>query len=247
MKTQKRRQGIRKAMLILSLLLLPLTLYYFSPYLIVVGAFEGIITGSFLVFASLFLLSLLAGRIFCGWLCPAGALEEVCRLALDKPAKGGKWDWIKYFIWVPWISLIVVAFLKSGGIRAINPWYMTTHGISVAEPGAYIVYYAVILLCVILALAAGRRGFCHYVCWMAPFMVLGSSLKKLLKLPSLHLHIQEENCINCKRCAGKCPMNLAVNEMVQAGSMNNSECILCGECADVCPKNVIQYAVGSSK
>jgi hypothetical protein len=31
MKTQKRRQGIRKAMLILSLLLLPLTLYYFSP------------------------------------------------------------------------------------------------------------------------------------------------------------------------------------------------------------------------
>ncbi|GAK57070.1 4Fe-4S ferredoxin iron-sulfur binding domain protein [Candidatus Vecturithrix granuli] len=82
---------------------------------------------------------------------------------------------------------------------------------------------------------------CHYVCWMAPFMVLGTALKNILKWPSLHLKANIEQCINCKCCNKACPMSLPVNEMVQRAAMQHSECILCGECVEICPKDVIRY------
>jgi hypothetical protein len=65
----KLRQRIRKGIILVTFLLLPAIFYYFSPYLIIMGASEGIISGSFIVFAVLFLSSLFLGRGFCGWFC----------------------------------------------------------------------------------------------------------------------------------------------------------------------------------
>ncbi len=49
------RQRIRKLFLTVSLLLFPVTLYYFSPALIINAGLNGIINGSFIVFALLLL------------------------------------------------------------------------------------------------------------------------------------------------------------------------------------------------
>ncbi len=69
------RQRIRKALLLVSFLLLPVTLYYFSPVLILGGAYEGVSNGSFLVFGLMFL-----GALFVGQLCVAGYARWVaCR------------------------------------------------------------------------------------------------------------------------------------------------------------------------
>jgi ferredoxin-type protein NapH len=64
------RQRIRKALVIISLLLFPATLYYFSPAIILGGASEGIINASFIVFGLMFISALFVGRLWCGWLCP---------------------------------------------------------------------------------------------------------------------------------------------------------------------------------
>ena len=45
------RQRVRKLTLIISLLLFPVTLYYFSPALIINAGLGGIVNGSFIVFA----------------------------------------------------------------------------------------------------------------------------------------------------------------------------------------------------
>ncbi|MFL7809385.1 MAG: 4Fe-4S binding protein, partial [Anaerolineae bacterium] len=66
-----RRQRVRKALLYLSLLLFPATLYYFSPALILQGASEGVVNGSMLVFGLMFVAALFVGRAWCGWACPA--------------------------------------------------------------------------------------------------------------------------------------------------------------------------------
>lgn len=66
------RQNIRKLILIISMLLFPITIWYMSPYLIIQGAMEGIVSGSFIVFVCMLLGSIFFGRIFCGWLCPMG-------------------------------------------------------------------------------------------------------------------------------------------------------------------------------
>jgi polyferredoxin len=47
-----------------------------SPYLVVDAADKGIINGSFIMFALLFVSSLVLGRGFCGWVCPAGGCQK---------------------------------------------------------------------------------------------------------------------------------------------------------------------------
>lgn len=238
-----KRQKLRKALVICSFLLFPITMYYLSPYLIIMGASEGVIAGSFVVFGLMFLVSLFLGRAFCGWVCPAGGLQECCVLASDRRAKGGWLNWIKYLIWVPWISIIAIAAVNAGGLKKIDFLYQTKYGISISEPKAYIIFYAVILLIVIMAFTSGRRSFCHYVCWMAPFMIIGSKIKNKLGYPSLHLKGDKDKCIGCSSCTKKCPMSLEVMDMVQRSDMQNTECILCGECIDACPKKAIKYAI----
>ena len=84
------RQRIRKALLLVSLLLFPATLYYFSPMLILQGASQGIINGSFVVFAAMFVSSLFVGRLWCGWACPAGALQEFGQPINNKRTQAGR-------------------------------------------------------------------------------------------------------------------------------------------------------------
>ena len=86
----KQRQKVRKALSPIMFFLFPVIYYYFSPYLIIMGAAEGIIVGSFIVFAGLFFTLLLAGRVFCGWICPAGAMQELCFKVNGRNFKGGK-------------------------------------------------------------------------------------------------------------------------------------------------------------
>jgi len=70
------RQNIRRGIILFSFFLFPATFYYMSPYLVVDAAAKGIINGSFIMFALLFVSSLVLGRGFCGWVCPAGGCQK---------------------------------------------------------------------------------------------------------------------------------------------------------------------------
>jgi ferredoxin-type protein NapH len=50
----------------------PVTINYFSPYVIIDGASQGIVNGSFISFTLMFLSALFVGMLWCGWACPAG-------------------------------------------------------------------------------------------------------------------------------------------------------------------------------
>lgn len=241
------RQNIRQLVIILSFLLFPITIYYFSPYLIIQGALEGIVVGSCIVFISMFVASLFFGRAFCGWLCPAGGVQECLKAVSSKNAKGGRLNWIKYFIWTPWVISIILIFIKVGGVKEISFFHQTQYGVSVSTIQSIVIYYGVLTLIVATALLTGKRGFCHYLCWMAPFMIIGTKIREKVKFPALHLEAEGNKCISCKKCSIKCPMSLNVNEMALKKNMKNSECILCGECVDVCPKNVIKYKIKEDK
>jgi len=209
------------------------------------GATEGIIAGDVMAFAGLFFTSLFFGRAWCGWICPAGATQELCAKVNKKNFYGKKRNMIKYFIWVPWIALVVVMFIQAGGIKAVDPLYQTWRGISIQDMASAIMFAAIAGAIAILALAAGKRAACHTICWMAPFMIIGRSIRNHFNWPSLQLVADNSKCINCKACTRNCSMSLDVNTMVQKQSMENSECILCGRCVDGCPKVAIKYTFGT--
>jgi len=243
------RQRIRRVLLLLSLLLFPITLYYFSPALIIQGAAEGVVNGSFIVFGLMFVSALFVGRLWCGWACPAGALQELAGPVNNRRAPRRRLDWVKWLIWVPWIALISVMAVRAGGYRAVDPFFQIDGGLTLLQddPPWFIVYTVIIALFLGLAVAFGRRAGCHTICWMAPFMVIGRKIRNLVRWPALRLRADEEACIDCNRCTRDCPMSLDVNAMVHADTMENSECILCGTCVDVCPTDVIHYTFSGGK
>ena len=243
-----KRQNIRKLSLVISLLLFPITLYYFSPALIMNGALNGIINGSFIVFALMLILSIPFGRIFCSWLCPAGGLQECAFMINDKRPKQGWKNSIKYVIWGIWIVVVILCYIYSGEIIAVDFFYETKSGISVSDVQSYIIYYGIVCLIFIPSVLFGKRVFCHYFCWMAPFMVLGRKLGTLLHLPGLHIRVKnKENCVSCGKCSNACPMCIDVAEQVRNGKIRSSECIQCGVCVNHCPKKILSYGMKRSK
>ncbi|MEA4811778.1 MAG: 4Fe-4S binding protein [Anaerolineaceae bacterium] len=210
------------------------------------GAFEGVLAGSALIFLSMFFSSIFLGRFFCAYLCPAGGIQEFCMAINNKTSKPGL-NRIKWAFWFPWFATILAGFFFAGGIRQINPLYMTESGISVVEPRAYLIYVPVVGLVLLLALTLGKRGFCHSACWMAPFMITGSLAGEKLKLPRLGLRKENDACIACGACTKACPMSLNVQQMVKINKLYNNECILCSNCADVCPKNVLKVRFGHAQ
>ena len=238
------RQKARLTIAVVMVLLFPVIYYYFSPYLIIMGAAEGIIAGDVIAFAGLFVASLFLGRAWCGWLCPAGATQELCSKVNGKSFNGRKRNLIKYFIWAPWISIVVIMFIQAGGIKSVDPLYQTWNGISISDLQSAIMFAVIAGAIAVFALAAGKRAACHTICWMAPFMVIGRKIRNKANWPSLQLEADKTICINCKTCNRNCSMSLDVNVMVQKQAMENTECILCGNCVDGCPKHAIRYSFG---
>lgn len=235
-----KRQKIRRGIILISFFLFPATFYYFSPVLIIQATSKGIINGSFIFFALLFLSALLFGRGFCGWLCPAAGCQEAIFLARDKRVTKG--DYIKWIIWLPWIITIISLAINVGGYSKIDFFYMTNYGLSVNNVQALIIYFAVLFLLIVMpAFLFGKRSFCHHLCWMAPFMIIGRTISNYFNCVSLRLRAKPEVCMNCQLCDKHCPMSLSVQEMVGCNKMESTECILCGTCVDVCKQKAITF------
>jgi ferredoxin-type protein NapH len=233
-----RRQKFRKGLILFSFFLFPAVYYYLSPVLIIQASAQGIINGSFLVFCLLFLGSLLFGRGYCGWVCPGAGCQEAIFMAQNKKITKG--DLVKWFIWIPWIGAIIALATKAGGYRQVEFFYQTTRGFSIANLQALIAYLFILFVLIVFpAFIFGRRSFCHHLCWMAPFMIIGRAIRNIGKWPSLRLLAQKEKCLHCHTCTENCPMSLPVERMVNSHKMENAECILCGTCADGCHKSAI--------
>ena len=239
----KTRQRIRSGLLIISLLLFPITIWYMSPYLIIMGATEGVISGSAVLFVLLFLGSIFGGRVFCSYLCPMGGLAECLSPISSKTVIKKKSVWLKPVLWSIWMGSIITIFFTSGKEYKADPLYQTFHGISIANPYGYIVYYGVIVLVLLASLLIGKRAFCHYFCWMSMFMILGIKMRRLLHMPGLRIVSEPQKCIECLQCDKHCPMGLPVSKLFSEGEIKENECIQCGACVDHCPNAVLHYGM----
>jgi len=240
-----KRQNIRRLLLLSSFLLYPVTFFVMSPDLLLFGASERVMAGDILFFGLLFVISFAFGRLFCGWLCPAGALQDYCTDINRKPAPN-KFNWIKMFLFVPWITFFVFLVLNMGGFTHIDFFYKRAFGVSIIGATEWTMYFLTVAIIFIMAITTGKRGFCHYLCWVSPFMIIGANIRDLLRIPSLRLIAQPGLCNACGKCSRECPMSLPVADLIKTGAIHHFECTLCATCVDSCPKDVIHFGFRNS-
>jgi len=235
-------QKIRKPIVISTAILFHLLLIFhlfFSPVIIVMASFKGIINASFFAFVLMFLLSIFFGRAYCSWFCPGCGVQEIMALIVKKKSSNTKAMYIKYFIYVAWLGTIVTGYIVNG-FRTIDLSYGMT---DVTIERKIILTTGAILIIVPLTAVFGQFASCKYICWQAPFMIIGTKIRDYFQLRGLRLKANVNYCTNCKICNKKCPMNLDVSENMKNNKLNNTECILCGNCIDNCKHKVIKYSI----
>lgn len=237
------RQKIRLTILFLILLTFPITLNYFSVYLIIESAGLGVIAFTFFFWSLFVLTAFFLGRAACGYICPLGAIQETKdRMGGKTLAKIKYLKWIKYVLVVGWVGAIAAAAVSAGGYKTINLLYNTESGVSVDSAQGWFTYFGIALVVLLPVFFIGKRGFCHYFCPWGVLNMTATRIKNFLRLPSLNLKAASDKCQQCHTCDKNCPMSLEVSKAVLTGNMDNTECILCGTCADGCPNGAIEYS-----
>ena len=168
----------------------------------------------------------LIGRgVFCGWLCPFGALQELLaqvaralRLPQWNPAERAQramW-WGKYLSLGLILSLVALAPEAAPVAEEIEPFKTAITAIFVR--GLPYVVYAVALLLIGLFT---ERAFCRFLC------PLGGALAILDRLHLLDLLKRRPECGNpCHLCERSCP----VKAIERSGKIVMAECFQCLDC-----------------
>jgi len=182
-------------------------------------------------------LTIIAGRFYCGWLCPFGAIIEVLfRLVpVEWKLTGNADRFLKIIKYVNLLILLIIAFLFANRILAI---YL----VGIIEPfatlfrlsGGLIAGLWLILMLVFSSVIS--RFYCRYFCPLGAFFAVLSGVCAFLKLRRLSVNLPRENCKGCRLAQEKCQMDaISYHEELNRPSIDGNECLLCNTCSAYCP------------
>jgi polyferredoxin len=166
--------------------------------------------------------------LFCGWLCPFGALQEFAHylgrlLRIPRIEPSARWDarlkWVKYVLLA---GLVATVFVAPGAVdkaAEVEPFKTSITTFFVRE--WYYVAYAALWLVLGAVLF---KGFCRYVCPLGAVMAIGGLLR------GRDWIARRAECGSpCQLCRVKCNYG-AID---RAGRVNYSECFQCLDCVTI--------------
>lgn len=160
-------------------------------------------------------LTLIFGRIICGQVCPAGAVQEL--MYLVPVAKRGR---AESRVSTAVRAGVFVVFLAAGLGLSVN--LLALLGLPVFFNLAVASVSFFVFLGIVLLSSVVYRPFCRYVCPYGALLAPAAS-KAVYRLR------RTDACIGCGKCERACPTGAA------DPSAGLGECYLCGRCTDACP------------
>lgn len=217
-----------------------------------IGAMQAVIGNwnfkfAFYVAGFLIFIGALVGRFACGWLCPFGLIQDLLnKISFPIKIKTFRGDKLlrklKYIIlaiFVIILPMFLVDILGQGApyfCKLICPVGTLEGGLPLvllnksmhSALGWLYAWKNILLLITILLSIIIYRPFCKYIC------PLGAIYSVFNPISVFRYKIDKDTCINCKKCADVCKMQI---EPVK--NVNHPECIRCGACKKACPVKAI--------
>ncbi len=166
--------------------------------------------------------------LFCGWLCPFGALQEFAHhmgrsLRLPQIEPSDAWDdrlkWVKYIVLAGLVALIFTAPARLDKAIEVEPFKTAITTFFIRE--WYYVAYAVGLLLLSMVLF---KGFCRYICPLGAVMAIGGLVR------GRDWIARRVECGSpCQLCKVKCDYNA----IKKTGEIQYSECFQCLDCVTI--------------
>jgi transcriptional regulator of nitric oxide reductase/NAD-dependent dihydropyrimidine dehydrogenase PreA subunit len=181
--------------------------------------------------------------VFCGWLCPFGALQELLA-KLARVVKLPQWSpsyrahrmlWRLKYVSLAVLTLAALHGLQTMAVAAEIEPFKTVISLRMDRTWPFVVFALVVL-------AAGlfvERAFCRFLCPLGAVMAIGGRLRLRRFTP---LKRRAECGSPCQLCANRCP----IQAIEPSGAINMDECFYCLDCqvihndAKVCPPLVLE-------
>ena len=199
----------------------------------------GYLLPAILVLSVLLSSSLLVGRIFCGFACPLGALQELLskiNFKADLKAQAEskyhievssqvpilvRWAFLGFlFLLTFWNLIILPMFNPMSGFLFFRAYFAPS--VIIPFIGLIVVSFASVFL---------YRPWCRFLC---PFGA-GSSLCSQFAGTKYQ---RTDACTECGACEKICPTKEAARES------KKGECYYCNRCIEVCPNDAIIFNLG---
>jgi ferredoxin-type protein NapH len=197
--------------------------------------------------------ALLAGPLFCGWMCPAGGLTEYLSRLVPPRFQielGGKVNPVpvRYGFTA---GMMVASFIGGNVCCSFCNFTHTQNIISavfgdltgVAYWASFMVVSFVLWFVVLGLFTKGGRGWCNLLCPAGALQGLTHSLGRWLRL-GRSVQIQQSQCSACKECVSTCP-TWAISAKEDTIEIDSHACNVCLDCTKVCNRNAIAYRPNS--
>jgi polyferredoxin len=183
--------------------------------------------------------TLVFGRVFCGWGCHFALFQDLLvrfltRLGVRTPFRRSRLEYV-----VPPILFLVTL------LYPIAAWWQTnglprevTMELAYPEvwhllPGLKGVVLILLVDVVLLTVLFGSRAFCRYVCPYGLFL-------KFFHAFSPFRVVKTGNCSDCGACARACPTGVPIKyETERFGVIRDLNCMNCGDCVATCPSGAL--------
>ncbi len=183
-------------------------------------------------------LTLIGGRVWCGWICPMGTLFSL----FGRNGRTLPWQWARRVKTVFFLTSLIFASIGMTAMLHGDPLVLFRRWVEgaadVFRGGALdreMILRLGLPLGVLLALNGLERGFyCRYLC------PLGGCLGLIARFGLLRRSVNRLTCIECGACARKCPVGAIAPELGFAS--DPAECVQCGDCQIDCPKDAITFS-----
>jgi polyferredoxin len=190
---------------------------------------------SILVFIGLLPITYIFGRVYCGWICHLGALQEFIfassssRLFQSERSQKN----MRYIRGAALVILITQLFITHINLyKNIDPFAVVFSFYS-----KYFVGWILVIIVMGTSLLI-YRPFCKTIC------PVGLILGWISKLPGASVVGVKDKCINCNLCTKTCNIR-AITRDSKLTVIDSQECIRCGQCIDSCKKDTIQFLQNS--
>ena len=187
------------------------------------------------------MVSLVAGRAFCGWMCRLGAVQDVLaklaqRLGGGKTHRPGSQAGVRFPTQLPiWADrplryakyLILALVILASMFTAYPPLQQFCPARAVFSFKLTSGLMWSVLVAFIVTSMLAERAWCKYLC------PLGAALALFNKISPIRIVLDNHHCNNCGRCAIEYPMDIQDVPL----NLNDAECIRCLECLDTCARD----------
>lgn len=193
---------------------------------------------NYAILSGVLAVSLVAGRAFCGWMCPLGAVQEglaklARRMGGEKHPIRGKRSKVRYPTRLPvwadrslrYAKYFILALVIFASVTAAYPplqQFCPARAVFSFKLTSGLLW-SVLITFVFTSLLI-ERVWCKYLC------PLGATLAIFNKLSPIRLRADFDSCNHCGRCDIECSMGIADIP----DHLSDPECIRCLECIETC-------------